>query len=101
MDVRRILRAVYREVLAFEAPIPRPFMRAFGNHAEAPIKLPVRGLAPPRRVAPLKERCERNAVALRRDLNAHRIAERREDVDVLREPFDDVPPHAVRTRIAH
>ena len=62
-----------------------------GDQQAAPVALPVGGVAPPRRLLAAQERREREAVALRRDVDAHRLAQRRDHVDVLGEASTTVP----------
>src|SRR5277367_1509948 len=100
MDVSRIVRAANDEVLTFETAIPRPIMRTVRNEASPPVIFPMRGVAPKRRRLAFDEGREREAVALRGNRQPHRFAERRENIDILRERIDDRVAHRTAAWIA-
>ncbi len=100
LHVRRFCVATHREVTALEPPIPRPLVRHRSDQLVAPVELPVRGVPPPRRVFAAQERCQRQAVALRRHRHADRVAHGRHQIDVLRERVDDRAVRVDVVRIA-
>ena len=78
-----------RQVTPLGAAVPRPFADTGAQHELAEVVLPVRRVAPPRRLLAAEEWRQRHPVALQRHVDADRLADRRHEVDVLREAVDD------------
>src|ERR1019366_9797882 len=93
LDISRVFESPYGEVVPLEMPVPRPIEGTIGKAQVAPVEFPTRGRAPPRRTTPLKQWRQRQAVALGGNLDPERLADRREEVDVLGERFDGSALH--------
>ncbi len=89
LHVRQRVGAPHGQVLPLEPPIPRPLMRAEPQECVSPVVLPVGRVPPPRGLHSVHQHREGQAVALQRNLDPHRIAQRREHVDVLGEAIHD------------
>src|ERR1700722_11883496 len=88
-------------MLRLESAVPRPQMRPERDVLPAPVVFPVSFFTPPLRLLPCKKRCEWQPVALSRDLEAHRFADGREEVDILGERFHGCAVRLGATWITH